>query len=280
MLSWLGRNVDKCPAWGLGPLSLVVSLMVEALEQDASGERLKAQNQLRERFSKPDWLKEVLAGLDPKEQEQMLLRIKESGGWPALDRASVLGQIVKLKPELAPLLAAKGEQAAAPRGPVTSTRSYRERQRQLDRIVSVEIPKVAKDIALARSYGDLRENHEYKAAKEAQTILFRRRDELMQELRRVTPSDFRDFPSDRAGIATTVTLGYGDGRTEPFHILGAWDGDPARGIISSTSRMAETLIGHGPGETLTVPSEHGETSAVLSDVQPLPASILEWITKE
>ncbi len=280
MLSWLGRYIGKCAEWGLGPYAQVVAFMVEALEQDASGERLKAQNQLRERFAKPEWLREILGPLNPAEQEQLVLRIRESSGWPALDRASVLGQIVKLKPELAPLLAARDDQPVASRGPVTSQRSYRERQRQLDRIVSVEIPKVAKDIAIARSYGDLRENHEYKAAKEAQTILFRRRDELLQELRRVVPSDFKDFSADKAGVATTVTIEYGDGRREVYHILGAWDGDPAMGIISSTSRMAETLSGHVAGEALTVPSEHGETAARLVTVEPLPASILAWIAAE
>ena len=280
MLSWLGRFPEKCAAWGLCAPSLMISLMVESLEQDASGERLKAQNQLRERFSKPDWLKTIMGQLDRPEVEAMLLRIKESTGWPALDRASVLGQMVKINPDLAPLLVARDEGVSAARGPVTSKRSFRERQQQLDRIVSVEIPKVAKDIALARSYGDLRENHEYKAAKENQTILFRRRDELMQELRRVTPSDFRDFPSDKAGIATTVTVAYPDGRRETYHILGAWDGDTGRSIISSTSRMAEVLMGHVPGDQLMVPSEHGEVAATLESVQPLSAEILAWVGKE
>ncbi|HMP77433.1 MAG TPA: GreA/GreB family elongation factor [Kiritimatiellia bacterium] len=280
MLSWLGRFPEKCSAWSLCAPGLMVSFMVEALEQDASGERLKAQNQLRERFAKPDWLKAVMGQLERADIEAMLLRIKESTGWPALDRASVLGQMVKINPELAPLLVARDEGVTAARGPVTSKRSFRERQQQLDRIVSVEIPKVAKDIALARSYGDLRENHEYKAAKENQTILFRRRDELMQELRRITPSDFRDFPSDKAGIATTVTVAYPDGRRETYHILGAWDGDTGRSIISSTSRMAEVLIGHTAGEQLMVPSEHGEVAATLESVQPLSAEILAWVSKE
>ncbi|MCO6401857.1 MAG: GreA/GreB family elongation factor [Verrucomicrobia bacterium] len=280
MLSWLGRHPDRISDWDVALPSLVVRFMIESLEQDANGERLKAQNQLRERFLKPDWLKKVMPLLSQIELEQMLLRVKESTGWPALDRAAVMGQMIKLSPDLAPLLASRSEQVAAARGPVTSKRSFRERQQQLDHILSVEIPKVARDIALARSYGDLRENHEYKAAKEAQTILFRRRDELMQELRRVTPSDFRDFPADKAGVATTVTLSYEDGRQERYHILGAWDGDPSRGIISSTSRMAEALIGHAAGETLVVPSEDGEAKATLTQVAALPADLLAYISQE
>lgn len=274
-LSWLGRHVEKCEDWNLGSYALMAQLMVEALEQEATGERLKAQNQLRERFSKNDWLKNLMNHLSRHELESLLLRIKDSSGWPALDRASVLGHMVKMSPDLAPLLAARDDQPVASRGPITSHRSYRERQELLDRIINVEIPQVAKDIALARSYGDLRENHEYKAAKEAQTILFRRRDELMQELHRVAPSDFRDLPFDKAGLGTTVTLAYGDGKKETYYILGVWDGDPSRGIISSSSRMATAMIGHVAGEQLTVPSEHGETQATLVAVQPLPPEIIE-----
>lgn len=281
MLCWLSRNLEKTSAWGLASPLTAALMMVEALEQDASGERLKAQNQLRERFGKADWLEELLAQLDQESREKLVKRIKESKGWSSLDRASVLGQMIKIDPSLAPLMAGPSAAAApATRGPITSIRSFRARQRQLDRIVSVELPKVAKDIAIARSYGDLRENHEYKSAKEAQALLLKRRDELMNELRRVAPSDFKNFPADKAGLGTSVTLKYDDGRRETFHILGIWDGDPALGIISSTSRMAETLIGHAAGERLKVPSEAGTVEAVIESVQPLPPPILEWAARE
>jgi transcription elongation GreA/GreB family factor len=280
MLSWLGRNPEKCAEWGLASNAVAALLMIEALEQEASGERLKAQNQLRERFAKPEWIRQVLGPMARPDREKILKRIKESTGWSSLDRGSVLGAIVKFDPSLAPLLAARESEPAAARGPVTSIRSFRERQRQLDRIVTVEIPKVAKDIAIARSYGDLRENHEYKSAKEAQALLFRRRDELMQELRRVVPSDFKHFPADKAGVATTVTLAYDDGRRETYHILGVWDGNPELGIISSTSRMAEALAGRAAGERLRVPSEHGEADALLESVRPLDADIQAWAARE
>ena len=278
MLSWLGRNMERRASWNLATMGVLAGFMLDVLEQEASGERLKAQNQLRERFGRADWLKELLAQMERRDSEQMLMRIKESPAWPALDRQSIMAQIVKLYPDLAPLLASRSAKAeGATRGPVTSQRSYRERQAQLDRIVKIEIPKVAKDIALARSYGDLRENFEFKAAKEAQTILFHRRDELMRQLRQVTPTDFKDYPTDKAGPATTVMLEYGDGRQERYHILGEWDGDTEQGIISSTSRMAAALLGRKAGEEVTVPSEQGEVKVLLKDVQPVPAEIRAWI---
>lgn len=276
MMSWLGRSLEKIEQWRLGPWLVAMQFMMDALESEATGLRLKAQNQLREKFSKPEWLKEWLARLDENEQKSMLLRIKESSAWPTLDRQSVLGQLVKLNENLAPLLASKADAEEGTRGPVTSQRSYEDRRRQLDHIVNVEIPKVAKDIAIARSYGDLRENFEYKAAKEAQTILFHRRDELMAQLRKVKPTDFREYPGDRAGMAATVELEYGDGRRERYHILGEWDGDPSRSILSSTSRMAQALQGHAVGDQFPVPTEDGETTARLVSVAPLSPELLAW----
>ena len=277
ILSWVGRFSDKWESWKLAPASATMQFMLEGLESEASGQRLKAQNQLRERFSKPDWMKEWMGRLEPHEVENLLLRIKDSAAWPTLDRQSVLAHMVKLRPELAPLLASRPTKTEnAGRGPVTSQRMFRERQQQLDRIVNAEIPKVAKDIAIARSYGDLRENFEYKAAKEAQSILFHRRDELMRQLQQVTPTDFKGYPTEKAGIATTVTIAYGDGRTERYHILGEWDSDTGRGIISSTSRMAQSVIGRKVGDEVTVPSEQGDVKCRLLEVTPLPEEIKAW----
>ncbi len=277
MLSWVGRYPEKWEAWKLATAPATMQFMLEALEAEANGQRLKAQNQLRERFSKAEWMKDWINRLEPEEVEKLLLRIKDSGAWPTLDRQSVLAHMVKLRPELAPLLASKpSKNENAGRGPVTSTRMFRERQQQLDRIVNAEIPRVAKDIAVARSYGDLRENFEYKAAKEAQSILFHRRDELMRQLQMVTPTDFKDFPCEKSGIATTVTIEYPDGRREQYHILGEWDSDTEKGIISSTSRMAVALIGRQAGEDVVVPSESGDLKCRLVEVSPLPDEIKIW----
>lgn len=277
MLTWISRFPEKWETWQLAPAPTTMQFMLEALEAEANGNRLKAQNQLRERFSKPDWLKEWLNRLESHEAENLLLRIKDSAAWPTLDRQSVLAHLVKIRPELAPLLASRSSKTEnAGRGPVTSQRMFRERQQQLDRIVNAEIPRVAKDIAIARSYGDLRENFEYKAAKEAQSILFHRRDELMRQLQQVSPTDFKGYPSEKAGIATTVTIEYAGGRRERYHILGEWDSDTQRGIISSTSRMAVSLIGRSAGDTVEVPSESGDVKCRLVEVSPLPEEIRAW----
>ncbi|HMP90996.1 MAG TPA: GreA/GreB family elongation factor [Kiritimatiellia bacterium] len=281
ILSWLSRSMDKVGAWSLGHMYQILNFMIDEIEKNYSADQLKAQNQLKERWTKSDWMKSALAQLDGHQREALTMRVKNSSGWTVLDKQSQLATIVKLYPDLEELMARSSRQEQAkPKGPMTSIRSYEERKEQLQRIINVEIPKVAKEIALAREYGDLRENFEYKAAKDAQALLFRRRDEIGAMLTQVTPSDFKDMPTDRAGLATAVEVTYGDGRAETFYLLGEWDSDPTRNIISSSSRMAQVLNGHVPGDSLMIPTEQGEATCTITGVNPLPDTIRLWIERK
>ncbi len=279
VLSWVARNMEKIEEWRLAPFSLAVQFMLDELDKEYAGDQLRAQNQIRERFERMDWVKPVMDRFDAEKRRNFILRIRNSGAWAHLDKQSLLARIVKAYPEMERVLAdRKGQkEEVKPKGKLTSNRSYEERRRQLKNIVEIEIPKVAKDIARAREYGDLRENFEFKAAKDAQALLFRRRDEITDALAEVTPTDFRGARTDIVGQGTTVSIRYADGREERFHILGEWDGDVDRGILSSNSRMAQSLIGAGSGDSLTVPTETGEETVTIAGIQPLPDDIRNWI---
>src|SRR6185369_11674016 len=114
----------------------------------------------------------------------------------------------------------------------------------------------SKEIAIARSYGDLREDHEYKAAKEMQKILMRRKSELESQLVRARGTDFANAKTDVVSIGTIVNVtDLEHNHVEKFTILGAWDSDPDKGIISYLTPVAQSLIGHKPGEEVEVPGE-------------------------
>lgn len=280
-LSWLSRNMDRIDAWSLGAYAPWIMMMIDQMEEPYNGDRLKAQNQMREKFARADWLRDVMANMDNHQRRNLILRAKDAAAWPTLDRQVVLAQMVKLYPALEDLLRSRPEtRENAPKQALTSLRSYRERQMHLQRIIQVELPRVAGDIALARSYGDLKENHEFKAAKENQLVLMRKRDELDEMLRRVMPTDFKDMPHEQAGLATSVLIRYADGRTERYYILGEWDSDTAKNIISSSSRMAQTLTGHRPGDEVVVPTETGEIACHVVEVGPLPAEIQAHVVAE
>lgn len=275
-LYWLIRNPQKAQAWGVGSLATLLRLILLELNRDYSGDRLKVKNQLREKVEQPEFLAAALAEMSPLQREEIVQLVRESTAWDALDRQAVLGHMVRLYPELERIMVTRTESAAAPPKRVTSHRSYRERQQQLEKLITVDIPQNSREIAIARSYGDLSENHEYKAAKEMQGILLKRRGELEVMLHDVRPTDFRDAPTDRAGIGTTVTLRYDDGRVERYHILGEWDQDLQLGIVSSASALAKALEGARPGDRVRIPSEQGERACLLENVEPLPAEIREW----
>lgn len=275
IMSWLARNLDKREIWSLAAAYPTVNMMIDQLEAEYSGDKLKAQNQLRERFAKRDWLHAVFAEMDPDQRTKAFLRLKDARGWAGLDKQSVLAAIIKIYPELEQLMATKKGDTV--RQLVTSIRSYREKQDQLQKITNVELPKIARDIAVARSYGDLRENFEYKAAKENQLVTLHRRDELHNMLSRVKPSDFSEFTPTAAGIATTVSIEYDGGAREKYHILGEWDGDPSRGIIACSSKMAQAIEGRKVGERITVPTETGTTTVQILAIDPLPDDIREWV---
>lgn len=279
VLYWITRNMDRLATWHLGGIPGLVNLILDDLGRDYSGERLKTKHQLRDRFEQRDWLEPVLAALDDRQRRQLLQRIRESPAWSSLDRQSLMGQIIKLYPELEEVLAGGTGEAPSPaaHSGVTSWRSYHARRAQLEKLINEDIPRNSREIAQARSYGDLSENYEFKAAKEMQGLLLRRRSEWEAMLHRVRPTDFRDLPTDRAGLGTGVRLRYPDGREEQYFILGEWDQDSVLHIVSSQTRLAQALVGCRPGDRVRVPTEHGEEECIVVEVSGLSDEVRQWI---
>ena len=279
MLLWILRNPQRAEEWDLPTPTALAPLALEELEQDYMGDRLKTQKMLRENFEDEKWLRLVFDGMTLGRQKDFFKRLNGSTAWPGLDRQVMQAKVLKLYPHLHGVIT--GETAEAPvasYGSVTSHRSYRERQEQLEKLINVDIPANSKEIAVARSYGDLSENFEYKAAKDMQRVLMARRADLEAMMSKVRPSDFSEAPKGVAGIGSTVTLDYPDGRSEHFHILGEWDQQPEKHVISSNTRMAKALAGKKPGEKVLVPTEGGaEIECTLRSVEELPADIKEWV---
>ncbi|MDR2491611.1 MAG: transcription elongation factor GreA, partial [Spirochaetaceae bacterium] len=122
--------------------------------------------------------------------------------------------------------------------------------KQLDRLQNEEVPANAKEIAFALSLGDLRENAEYKAAKEKQELLNSTIAKLKNEIERAQPFDPRTVNTERVSFGVTVTLSNGATREdEMYSILGPWESDPNNRIISYLSPFGAALINKKTGET-------------------------------
>jgi transcription elongation GreA/GreB family factor len=130
-----------------------------------------------------------------------------------------------------------------------SWESLGQRKAEYDELVTKRIPANSKDIAVARSYGDLSENYEFKAAKETQRVLMARKAELEAMLAIARGTDFADPKTDAVGIGTCVTLtDMTDNKTIRYCVLGAWDSDVERGIISYQTALAQALMNKKIGD--------------------------------
>jgi transcription elongation GreA/GreB family factor len=273
MLLWCQRSTDIVEKWDLISTGDLAFRIQEVLEVNSAGAMLRAQNQLRERFQQQEWLHEVMTAMTEQQRRDFMRRINEGHGWDALDRKSVIAKVLRKFPELQDIILPTASSAPKKEIPLTSTRSYTAKQKHLERIMTVEIPENSKEIEVARSYGDLRENAEFKYAKERQGLLMAQGAQLAEDLERVKPTDFADTATDVVSSGCGVELGYEGGTTETFYILGVWDQDEELSIISSETRLAKALIGHAAGDKVEIPAGECEIKAVL----PLSESVRLWI---
>lgn len=162
--------------------------------------------------------------------------------------------------------------------PVTSMKSYNIRIKDFEDIINKQLPENTAAISHARSYGDLRENAEYSAAKERQKFLNKRKAELEHDLATVIPINFDKIEnSEYVRIGTTVTLAYEDHKDETFHIVGQWDSHPERNMLSCDSRFSKTVVSKRKGEPVVLPD--GKTAKVVS-INPLPDDMIKELNNE
>jgi transcription elongation GreA/GreB family factor len=192
------------------------------------------------------------------------------------ERQSLLVKIVRVFPEAKSLVEDRRQQPTRKAvGKITSVRSFERRRRELEQIINSEIPANSRAIAHARSYGDLRENAEFKSAKERQAYLSARRGELEDDLHEVRATDFRDVVVTSTVIpGCTVTLRYADEHTEQFHVLGLWDSIPERRLVSYDTPFGRALLTTQVGDTIELPA--GDTVR-LDAVIPLSPELLDWV---
>jgi transcription elongation factor GreA len=121
---------------------------------------------------------------------------------------------------------------------------------QLEYELKVHLPK---EILRAREHGDLRENAEYKAAKERQSFLQARIGQLHRRLAALNMVNLDRIPRDRVGLGSVVTVRLEDGDEEAvWEIVVPEDADPTIGRISPSSPIGKCLLGHEEGESVEV----------------------------
>ncbi len=277
LINWIFRNRTELAHWNLPPLLDLLQHAIITVETTLSGENLRMQNALKKLFESGKWLEDMFAELSEAHRQMLFERIQASPAWDPTTQRSLLARMLKLDPALAEYkrLAAADDEPAAH---LTSWRSLAVHQMLYKKMVEVDLPKNSNDIAIARSYGDLRENFEYQAAKDYQRQLLQKQAEMQLELEQIKGSDFANVSTERVAPGTTVELLTEDGVKKSYTILGEWDRDEELNIISNKTRMAECLLGKESGDKVRIPGSGGEQNAEILAISPLSQAVTNWIS--
>ena len=136
-----------------------------------------------------------------------------------------------------------------PRTPMTREGHNRLKE-ELDRLKRIERPAITRAIAEARAHGDLSENAEYHAAREKQSFVEARINDLEGK---VGSAEIIEPPTsgDRVTFGSTVRLEDQGGKESRYQIVGSEESDPASGRLSIMAPLARALIGKKVGDTVT-----------------------------
>ena len=276
MLLWLAKERSDAFADILGPE--VFRAMLTAMERDQFNE--KKSNRLRDYIlSDQALLVELIGSADLDVIKDLTRALQLSPVFDDMDKRSLLARIVKSYPAIQSLIT--GEQTRQDVTFVVSWASLERRKDEYAEIVQKKIPANSKEIAIARSYGDLRENHEYKAAKEMQKILMRQKSEHEEQIARARGSDLSNPRTDVVSIGTQVRVtDLSSKAREQYVILGAWDSDPERNVISYLTPVAQGLLNKKVGDEAELDTEGGKRRCRIESIVQAPAEFVPALAAE
>ena len=134
------------------------------------------------------------------------------------------------------------EKASQPKGMIVTAKKLKEKKEEAERIQNVDLPQNAIEVADAKAKGDLKENQEYKSAREQQHWLNLKLAELQEGLNRAVVFDPTTSTTSIISFGTVVTLTDNtSGKDEQYTILGPWESDPDNNVISYMSPFGNAI---------------------------------------
>jgi transcription elongation factor GreA len=149
-----------------------------------------------------------------------------------------------------------------------TTEGYKTLEEELHRLKSVERPRIIQLISEARAHGDLSENAEYHAAKEAQGLNEAKVAELEDKISRAEVIDPSKLSGDTVKFGATVTLEDEDsGDKVKYKIVGDAEANVRDGKVSISSPIARALIGKSKGDSAEVTTPRGSRSYEILKIE-------------
>jgi transcription elongation GreA/GreB family factor len=263
---WLCKDRDKALPEVID--EELFAAILAAMEADLHAE-IKSKRLEEFIFEDRELIADLLGRAERDSARQAARKVMLSPVFADLNRRSLLARILKVHPELESLVTGDQDAPTTQRSEslVVSWASLQRRKEELEHIEKVLIPQNIRDIATARSYGDLRENFEFKSAKEQQTVLSRQKGELELMLNNARGTNFENIDTSIVSIGTVVTMEpSAGGPSETYSILGAWDGVPEKGWVSYQAVIGRALLGRKIGDTLEVPTDTGTHTVKITSI--------------
>ena len=160
----------------------------------------------------------------------------------------------------------KPEQEEDMEAPViwTTKEGYQRIKERIEQIATVETVENAKEIEVARSHGDLRENSEYKFAQERRSRLQSELRFLSGQMKQMRVLTEEDIDTNTVSIGCTIDLEGEKGEKTSYTFLGSWDADPDNNILSIQSQVAKELAGMKVGNRCKIKNKEWKVSAIRS----------------
>jgi len=159
--------------------------------------------------------------------------------------------IVARFPDFQPAASSRGDEGMSSEKILVTQKGLASRQEELAHVLNVELVQLTKDLAASSDVtGDLRENVDYSALLEKQSVLKQTASRLDSELKQAQLIDFSQVDASAVSIGTQVTLKNAAGHEVTFAVLGPWDADFEKGILSYRSDIARKLLGKKAGDEI------------------------------
>ncbi len=150
----------------------------------------------------------------------------------------------------------------------TTEEAYLRIQAQAHHISTSEMVDNALEIQDARALGDLRENSEFRFAKEKRARLTQWLKMLLEQLNRARVITKDDIHTEEVGIGSCVRLQDAKGNQFQYTILGPWDADPEKNILSFQSKLAQAMLGCRKGENFRFKDDEMTVVDIRSYLEP------------
>ena len=270
------RTLKDYALWAeLPKLTTILTHAIALGEGRRNGETLRMQNIVRRLFADKTWLAKMFALLSEPEQVLVFERFQASIAWDPSTHHAIVVRMTRIVPALESHLVKVEKKKEYARE--TSYRSYALRKAEYLKLINEDMPENVRKIEFAKGFGDLSENAEYQYAKDEQRQLMQKQTLMQADLEAVKPSDFASATTDEVMPGVAVLIDTPDGE-KTYYILGEWDNDLEKGVISSKTRLAQNMLGKKPGDQFELPGAEGQVAfGRIKTVSALPAEIVEWM---